>query len=155
LVRFIVSGNSSGRRMDVATWNVLHDGQIIDIKGELPGDLTLTIEVAYLCRRLRTAAEHLALALKDCRQFEYCPYERDATYVSHLQAAIGLEILSAATAMGQLSIECADGGAGGQLLVDYGLAYVFTAEGELQSQPVLERASDEYWDDWEKRRSKN
>lgn len=134
--------------MDVATWNVLHDGRIIDIKGELPGDLTVSIEVAYLCRRLRTTAEHLVLELKDCRQFEYRPYERDTTHVSHLQAVIGLEILSAETAMGQLSIACADGGAGGQLFVDYGVAFVFTSEGELQSQASLERTSDEYWEDW-------
>jgi len=141
--------------MDVATWNVLHDGRIIDVKGELPGDLTLSVEIAYLCRGLNTTAEHLVLEIKDCRRFEYRPYEPATAPAARPQAAIGVEILSAGIAMGQLSIACADGGAGGELLVDYDGAYVFTSEGELQAQAILERASDAYWEDWEKRRSRN
>jgi hypothetical protein len=142
--------------MDVAIWNILHDGRIIAITGELPGDLTLSVEITYLGRRLHTRAEHLVLELKGCRRIEYRPYEESATHIAHLQATLGLEILSASAAMGQLTIDCADGGAGGQLLADYDIAFAFTSEGEPLAQAVLERASDEYWQDWEnKRRSRS
>jgi len=42
--------------MDVATWNVLHDGRVIAAEGSVPGDLMLSVEIAYLCGHLQLDA---------------------------------------------------------------------------------------------------
>ena len=81
--------------MNPATWNVLHDGSLTAVKGSIPGDVILSIEIAYLCRYLPTKVSVLSVALTLCVQFEYRPYE--APPVSALSEIVGtkLELLSA------------------------------------------------------------
>ena len=82
--------------MDVASWNVLHDGRLIAAERELPGELRLSIAIAYLCRNLPTQSKHLLLLLSDCDQFEYRPYgDRPLVIEKSAITLSRLELLSA------------------------------------------------------------
>ncbi len=131
--------------MDVATWNVLHDGRVIAADGAVPGDLWLFVEISYLCHYLPTQAEHLVLTLAGCERLEYQPYEQRPVIGPSAIAALGLELLSAELSGGAINIECADGGYGGQLVMQYKSANLSTAEGQSLSQSKVEAAAERYW----------
>lgn len=98
--------------MDPATWNVLHDGSLTAGKGRIPGDVILSVEIAYLCRCLVTKASILNVTLNQRDQFEYRSYESPA--VPALSEIVGtdLELLSAELNDGSICITCADGEGG-------------------------------------------
>jgi hypothetical protein len=113
--------------MNVATWNVLHDGRLTTAKGSVPGDLTLTVEIAYLRRHLPSRSRDLSLVLLGCERFEYQPYEEPALTEPSAIAALHLELLRADSNGNNLSVECADGSYGGKLLLRYENAVFTTA----------------------------
>ena len=137
--------------MDVATWNVLHDGRIVLADGIVPGDIWLSVEIAYLCGHLQTSATCLFVDLRGCVLFEYRPYNAAPVVDPRAVASLQLEILSAGLNSDFLSVECADGSYGGQLHVQYKVAETRTGEGQLLSQAVLESAAEEYWAEWSER----
>jgi hypothetical protein len=96
---------ADGGPMDVATWNVLHDGRVIAATGTIPGDVRLSIEIAYLCRHLPTEAEHLVVTMVGCERFEYQPYEQPPVADPSAVAALGLELLSAKLARGLVTVD--------------------------------------------------
>ena len=135
--------------MDEATWNVLHDGRVVRADGVVPGELRLSVEIAYLCGHLPTEAEHVTVTLAGCERFEYQSYQEPPVFEPSAVAALGLELLSAGPAEAGLNIECADGRSGGRLLFRYKYASMATAEGRPQSE--LESASEGYWTLWQQR----
>ena len=137
--------------MDVATWNVLHDGRVISAEGTVPGDLRLTVEIEYLCGYLTTRSGHLVVNLVGCERFEYQPYQEPRVSAPSEIAVLTLELLTAELVEGCIIIECSDGGYGGQLLLRYDVAHAATAEGVPLSQAELESAANFYWSDWQQR----
>lgn len=137
--------------MDEATWNVLHDGRLIAAEGAVPGDVTLAVEVAYLCGHLPTAAGYLLVMLAGCDWCEYRTHDKPPAAGPAAVAALGLTILTAGADGETVSVECADGSYGGQVLLRYAAAEVRTAEGRPLSQPELESAAGRYWAMWERR----
>ncbi len=137
--------------MDVAVWNVLHDGEVVAAEGTVPGDLRLSVGIAYLCGHLPTQSEQLFVTLAGCERFEFRPYEQPTVSEPSAVAALGLELLSAEVADGSIRVECADGGYGGYLLTRYSSSSVATAEGQPLSQAALESAAERYWSLWQQR----
>ena len=137
--------------MDVAVWNVLHDGCITAVEGTVPGELRLTVEIQYLCPHLPTRADHLFVTLDGCERFEYQPYERCATTGVSAVAALELGLLSALEADGYLRVACSDSGVGGELMLRYATARLSTAEGRELSQSDVESAAKRYWTLWKQR----
>jgi hypothetical protein len=135
-------------RVEVAIWNVLHDGEVIAADGSVPGDLRLSVGIAYLCGHLPTEAGHVVVTLVGCERFEYRPYEQPTVSEPSAVAAVGLELLSAEVADGVVNVECADGGYGGQLVMQYASAEASTAEGRPLPQSELESAAERYWSLW-------
>ena len=138
-------------RIDAAIWNVLHDGEVIAAEGSVPGDLRLSVGIAYLCGHLPTGAGHVVVTLAGCDRFEYRPYEQPPVSDPSAVAAVGLQLLSAEVADGAVCVECADGGYGGQLVMRYASARASTAEGRPLSQSELESAAERYWSLWQQR----
>jgi hypothetical protein len=137
--------------MDVATWNVLHDGRLIAVEGTVPGELRLLVEIEYLCRHLPTQSQQLIVTLASCEQFVFHPYEQSPVTEPNGIAALGLELLSAQHEGGFLTIECADGGYGGQLVLRYASALLSTKEGRPLSQSEVESAAEQYWTQWKQK----
>jgi len=139
--------------MDPATWGVLHDGVITRALGVVPGDLTLSIEIRYLCGHLPTTAEHLVVMISSCEQFEYRPFEQPPVTEPHAIAALELVLLYANLEESSIRVDCSDGGYGGILLLRYESAQLFTAEGRPLSQSEVESASEQYWALWKQRQT--
>ena len=131
--------------MDTGFWDVLHDGKVVAASGAVPGDLRLSIRIAYLCGHLPTGADHVSVTLAACERLEYRPYQEPPVPGPAAIASLGLVLLSAELVNGSVSVECADGGYGGQLLLRYSSAHAATAEGRPLSQPDLESAAARYW----------
>lgn len=137
--------------MDPAAWNVLHDGSLTAIKGCIPGEVILSVEIAYLCRFLPTKASILNVTLYQCDQFEYRPYEAPPVLALSVIVAGGLELLSAELNEGSMCIACSDGEHGGTLHLRYNAACIATQEGRVLTLAELESASDQYWTEWRAR----
>ena len=131
--------------MDHAVWNTLHDGSIESVGGAVPGDVHVRVEIVYLCGKLPTAASHVIIHLRSCRQFEYHPWAADP--VTDLAAIVlaDLEILSAEEVNGAVSVACGSG----FLQLAYDRVDIALAEGQLISQTELEAAAERYWTEWE------
>lgn len=134
--------------MNVATWNVLHDGVIGSISGKVPGTIRLAIEISYLYSYLPTKPEHIIIELHDCERFEYQPFEGKAIREFEALAEIGLGILSAVLESNEVCVCCSDGSYGGYLWTRYSTAIVKTDDGIVLTQPELETAAHQYWENW-------
>lgn len=139
--------------INVDVWNVLHDGELIAADGSVPGELKLSVGIAYLCVHLPTDAAHVIITLSGCDRFEYQPYRDPRVSNPSAVAAMRLQFLSAEVADGAVSVECADGGYGGHLALQYLSASAATAEGRPLSQSELECAAERYWSLWEQMHS--
>lgn len=137
--------------MDVTIWNVLHDGKIAAADGVVPGDLRLSIEIAYLCEYLSTQGIHLVVTLVGCKRFDFQPYHEPLVSGPSAVAALGLELLDAEWLGEFVRIQCADGGYGGQLLLQYRSAQPATIEGRLLLLSEIESAAEQYWFRWQQK----
>jgi hypothetical protein len=142
----LYTNNVSSMNEDL--WSLLHDGRLIAFNGSSPGDVTLSVEIPYLCRYLPTTADTLNLTLTGCSQLEYQPFEASRVWELSAIAELCLEVLSAKIRDNTMCVYCSDGGYGGTLFIQYYSARVKTAEGRLLSSTELLSASDRYWTDW-------
>jgi hypothetical protein len=136
--------------MEYAFWNTLHDGSVNAVEGTIPGDITLSVGIEYLCAMLPTTAASLRVSLLRCHVFSYKPYGEDAVSDLCEIASLEIEILSAVPHDGWIEVCCA----GGTLKAAYQTVEIRLIEGQLVSQTDLEVAADRYWSEWEKRNRK-
>ena len=54
-------------------WNVLHDGTIVAVTGQVPGEVRLEIETDYLRIRFSDEGPLFALTLRDCSRLVFKP----------------------------------------------------------------------------------
>ena len=130
--------------MDYAVWNTLHDGSIESISGQLPGDISVRVDISYLCAKLPTSADYIIVCLRGCRLFEFHPYEGDAIRDLRELEALCIEVLSARIKKDTLSVVCTDG----FLKLAYERAEISLAEGTHISQAELFSAAERYWAEW-------
>jgi hypothetical protein len=137
--------------MDVAIWNVLHDGIITEVMGSIPGDLRVKVEIPYLYPFLPTRTANIFVMLRDCGCFKYLPYEQAAVTDPVIIAGLELEMLSAVRSGNEVEVECRNRSYGGQLRLQYRSAKASTDDGLELSQETLETAAQNYWDKWSQR----
>lgn len=143
-----MNGSTSDRNSGIhAVWNTLHDGTIERLQGSVPGDLTLTVGIAYLCGKLPTTSQHLVVRLRGCARFDYAPFHGEPVINLAELAALQIEVLSARRVHGFISVCCT----AGFLTLAYESVEVSLAEGTRVSQVELEAAADRYWTDWTER----
>lgn len=131
-------------QVEFATWNTLHDGAIESITGEVPGDLTFTVSISYLCEKLPTSANFLFLTIRRCTHLVFAPYEGEQITDAPTISGLELEILSAREKNGVVSIACVNG----TLSMIYQAIEVKLVEGTPVSQAQLEDAAQRYWTEW-------
>jgi hypothetical protein len=134
-------------------WNVLHDGTIVAVAGEIPGELTLEIEADYLRRRFDERGRRFVLTLRDCTHLIFKPWDESHRAVTRLEdlAALSLWILSADNVDGRCAVRCsrpqADAG-GGVLEVVAEDAVLRLDTGRIVSTDEIEAVAEEYWTEW-------
>jgi hypothetical protein len=130
--------------LNYALWNTLHDGCIKSVEGTIPGDVTITVDISYLCEKLPTVAKHLKVHLQQCSCLEFQPFQGGSITEFGELASCGVEILSAGEEGNFVNICCANG----SLKLAYMRAETHLAEGSLVTQTELEAAADTYWKEW-------
>lgn len=130
--------------MEYAFWNTLHDGTIDAIGGSIPGDITLTVGIEYLCAKLPTASKSLQVSLLGCTLFEYTPFGEDTTTELSGIASFEPEVLDAVAREEYIEVCCS----GGTLKAAYRAVELRLIEGRLISQDELEAAAVRYWSEW-------
>jgi hypothetical protein len=138
-------------------WNVLHDGTIVAVAGEVPGELTLEIEADYLRRRFADQGRRFVLTLRDCTHLIFKPWDESQRAVTRLEdlAALSLWILSADKVDGRCAVHCSRGhsDAGGGVLEVVAEDAVLTLDaGRIVSKEEIEAVAEKYWTEWSSRR---
>ncbi len=135
---------------DYQIWNILHDGGFVDIQGNVPGELTIKVEIAYLANKLKGSFDNILVTLSDCTIFEYERYwskNKTQTYTSIEElnrVSPGLEVLSCDEENDYLLIAdiC------GTIKVKYHSAKLTLENGNPLSFEELASVSKEYWENF-------
>jgi hypothetical protein len=65
--------------MDRAIWGVFHDGTIETIEGSVPGDVSLTVEIAYLRSMFEGDGTTFIIQLQGCTQLRWTEFNEEPT----------------------------------------------------------------------------
>jgi len=132
--------------VDSSLWNLLHDGSIEHIEGDVPGDISLHVSIQYLRDRFPGEGEGFVVRLVECSRFAFQPY--DEPEVTDLAAIVALEpeILSAEPS-DPLEICCTLG----TLILRYRTFALSLESGETVTLAELDAASESYWQEWSER----
>jgi len=128
-----------------AIWNVLHDGQIVAITGEIPGTIQIQVVIDYLRQRFTDPGKTIQVALNECERFTYQDYDSmDCIDDLASIAALKPEILSAEMKNDTSVVDCVGGtlqvcSASGSLMLDSGRS--------ITLQELIE-VSKSYWSEW-------
>jgi hypothetical protein len=71
-------------------WDMLHDGDLIAIQGDVPGDVDLTVEIGYITDLITPKENNLIVSLLGCDYFVYCPY--DSPTIQSLSEVVKAEL---------------------------------------------------------------
>jgi hypothetical protein len=129
-------------------WNVLHDGSIIAVSGEVPGTVRLGVSINYLRERFTDSGKTIQVTLTGCTRFAYRDFgEQEFTTGLSAVADFKPEVLSAELHDGLCKIDCVSGvlevvAVGGSLALDSGRAIT------LQE---LIAVADAYWTEFTER----
>ena len=128
-----------------AIWNVFHDGSIDRVVGEVPGTVTLHVDIEYLRKRFSEPGDCFVVTLPNCTKFSFQPYDDEAS-ITNLSVISDryLEILSAEMAQGVCRVFAREGAlevesSNGSIRLDAGRA--------ISLQELLDAAT-KYWEDW-------
>lgn len=122
-------------------WNILHDGTIDAARGEIPGDVQLTISISYLCGMLPTKSDHLLVKLSTCTLARMELFS-GATRQGLVAFGDGdTEILSAKAINGAVEVCCRQG----MLTLQYRGVSARLTEGPTITLTELHAAAERYW----------
>jgi len=130
--------------MNTAFWQIMHDGTIAAIRGEVPGDIELTVELECVCQHLPGADDTLHATLRGCRLFVYTPFGESIVTGLQRIAEQEPEVLSAVAQADRISVCCVNG----TLDLAYAAIEVRSDQGQLISQPELEAAANQSVAQW-------
>ena len=126
-------------------WNFLHDGCIVGLSGQCPGEVSLKVEIEYICKVLDSDSKFLWLNLHSCSSLFYAPFNNSDVVTDLVQLEkLELEILKAKETGKDTVICCTEG----ILSVNYLDVTCTLNNGVLVSLSTLFQASKKYWDDW-------
>jgi hypothetical protein len=130
-------------------WNLLHDGGITDVEGEVPGDVTLRVEISYITDLLAPPTEAVLVTLVGCTAFEYRSWADDSTTTNiALLAAQEVDILSTSPVEAGVRVICSNG----QFDIAYSGVQLARADHSALEIGEVDHAAIAYWEAFEKRR---
>ena len=125
------------------TWGVFHDGVIQDIEGTLPGNIMLSINIAYLSAMFEGEDTSFRVYLTGCTKIRYCEYDEDPTVDLNRIREREPEILYV-TSEQPLVLDCVMG----TLELEYEEMAITLESGVEVSEQELINASEQYWSRW-------
>ncbi|ESA35554.1 hypothetical protein N836_11185 [Leptolyngbya sp. Heron Island J] len=131
---------------NIGIWNLLHDGNIVAFSGVCPGDISVKVEIEYLCELLTPGSKFLLIHLRDCSDITYSPFKRSDTVIKlESLGECDLEILNAKNEYNYISVCCTEG----IIRLSYMDAHYELDNGVPISFTTLSQACKKYWKDWE------
>jgi len=143
-VPHIQDGVPKMMKADYRIWNIFHDGDIAEVKGETPGDITIRVEIPYLRQMILPSGTSFIVTLHDCTRFEYEGFGGPRIAGSQDVAKVRPEVLIAELDGDAIRITCTDG----TLITAYGYASVALESGETTAFDDLTYACERYWTEW-------
>jgi hypothetical protein len=127
-------------------WRFLHDGEVTQLRGQVPGTVWMFVEIQYLRAEFPGEGVGFEVALDGCTQFEYQEWDAEpiASLVRILEkrpSFVHVESLQ------PLELTCVTG----MLRLRYSNATVATDSGWQLRYEDLEAGSEAYWEEWRKR----
>ena len=135
-------------RQSAVIWNNLHDGSIVAFEGICPGEMSLKVEIEYLCEVISKGSAFLWVRLHGCSELSFVPYgsSNPITEPADL-SAIEPEVLNATDEDDHVTVCCQSG----LLRLSYDAASLELDDGTLLTSSALVDAGERYWSDWEQR----
>jgi len=133
-------------------WNILHDGHIVAAKGDCPGDLSLKIQIGYLCEVLSKGSSFLWVHLHGVRVASFFSHYNSGPMTDPREwAAEKIEVIGAGKVRDHLLVDCDKG----ELNLVYADATYELENGTPISFHELEEACEKYWYEWERNNKEN
>lgn len=123
-------------------WDVFHDGTIASIRGNVPGDVIIHIDIGYLREMFEGAGSGFDVHLSGCAKLEYLAYDEDPTSDFATIGSKEPELLDVSETEPDIVLICT----GGLLVLNYAEVRVFAEAGEFISDEALKNAANNYWD---------
>lgn len=137
-------------KKDYKIWNVLHDGALVNIQGNAPGDIIIKIKIEYIANKLIGQNDHIIVNLKNCSLFEY---ERQWS-IDEVQVYKTIKELEGISP-DLMALSCDEENDHliiwdicGSIKTKYDSAELSLENGEPLSFEDLDNASKEYWDNF-------
>jgi hypothetical protein len=127
-------------------WNVLHDGGIDRIEGNVPGDVRVFVGIEYLRERFPDDGETIVVCLTNCTTFAYRPYESELRNTDLISIANESATILSAEMHGPVCRVYTDAGV---LQMQCRCGSVSLDSGRVISLDELLRVAEDYWDEWE------
>ena len=120
-------------------WNILHDGTIAQIRGTVPGDIRLKVEIEYLRNMFSPPGQSIFVTLENCRRMHLlAPPKAARRALSEKRVTI----LSAKSDDGAIVVDSTEG----DLVLEYDSFALELDSGERISLEQLAQASKQYWE---------
>jgi hypothetical protein len=127
-------------------WNHLHDGFITGITQLMLNQISITVEIPYLCETFSTQSSSFNLILDGFRYISFEPFYEGETLTDFDKIAVKeLQILEARDDGSNLIICVAEGNRGGDLSLQYSDVELRLENGVKVSNEELINASLLYW----------
>ncbi|MFB2978238.1 hypothetical protein [Microseira sp. BLCC-F43] len=129
--------------MSEQIWNMLHDGCIDSISGNIPGKVQVRVNILYLRQMFSEDGKSIIVTLDNCQKFEYEPYGSSSrfTELSVIESR-SLEILSADSHDNDIHIFCVEG----TIYLRHSGISLALDTGRQITVVELENACRKYWD---------
>ena len=132
-------------------WNYFHDGSVTQIEGTFP-DINITIEIQYLRDVFSKDGKSIIVNLSGCSFIEYLDWKKEEKFQDlDSISAMRPEILSAEGIEGKAHIICVEG----TLDIQYQDVSFELDNGKPITAFDLDKVSEKYWDEWEKKNRAN
>lgn len=135
--------------VDIAIWNLFHDGTITAIRGHVPGDLELLVQIAYLRNMVQPPGDAFRIKLTRCDLIELQSWADDSV-VCDLRtiAEVEPQILSGSEQGDRIVVVCN----GYELRLRYQDVEVELDNGLPVTIEAIDALAERYWDEWERKR---
>jgi len=134
-------------KKDYQIWNILHDGALVDLQGNIPGELNIKVEIEYLANMLNGQYDNIFVKLENCSLFEYeRNWSKDEIQIyKTIKELDGIEPALMALSCDEENDYLLIWDICGSIKTRYDSAELFLENGDSLSFDELYNASKEYW----------